>query len=99
MTAKKKVEMVCGSCGSMNIVADAHAIWNVDTQEWEVNNVFDKGHYCDDCEGECRIAEREFFPSEREFVTDLDLAEIVSAPPWWPLYQACLRLIAKLKRT
>lgn len=40
---------VCPRCGSDNVAADAAARWNVERQEWEVSNVFDKGHGCDDC--------------------------------------------------
>ena len=49
--------MVCGHCGGEDISADAWAIWNTQEQAWEVQggDVFDKGHYCADCDGECRI--------------------------------------------
>jgi hypothetical protein len=40
---------VCPHCGSDNVVADAAARWNPQHQEWEVSNIFDKGHTCDDC--------------------------------------------------
>lgn len=45
----------CDRCGSPNVSADAAARWNHELQDWEVTNVFDKGHHCDDCEDECRI--------------------------------------------
>jgi hypothetical protein len=52
--------MVCGDCGGSNVLADAHAAWNVETQQWEVHNVFDKGAYCDDCDSsEIRIEAEE----------------------------------------
>ena len=43
---------VCPRCGSDNVAADAAVRWNRERQEWEVSNVFDKGHGCDDCGAE-----------------------------------------------
>ncbi len=54
----KPYKYVCSKCGSDEISADAYAAWNVDEQEWEVQNVMDKGHYCAQCDGECRIERR-----------------------------------------
>ena len=53
-----KVKMVCSTCGSDDVRADAYASWNVDTQEWELSSTFDKGSYCLTCSGECRIDEK-----------------------------------------
>ena len=53
----KKVRKVCSHCGSENVLADAHALWNVEEQKWELANVFDKGHFCNQCDGECSIKE------------------------------------------
>lgn len=55
-----KYKMVCGRCGSEEVRADAYAEWNIETQEWEISNVFDKGSVCegDECQGlETRIIE------------------------------------------
>jgi hypothetical protein len=46
---KVKTVPVCPRCGSDNVAADAAARWNREEQEWEVSNVFDKGHGCNDC--------------------------------------------------
>ena len=51
----KKEYPVCDRCGSPNVSADAAARWDHGEQEWTITNVFDKGHSCDDCGGECRI--------------------------------------------
>ena len=51
----KKEYPVCDWCGSPNVSADAAARWDYEKQDWTVTNVFDKGHSCDDCGGECRI--------------------------------------------
>lgn len=53
--AETKITMVCSECGSTEVVADAYAAWDADKQDWTVANVFDKGAYCDTCEGETRI--------------------------------------------
>jgi hypothetical protein len=46
---KIKSVPVCPECGSDNVAADAAARWNTENQDWEVSNIFDKGHGCDDC--------------------------------------------------
>lgn len=56
---EKKFKMVCSYCGSENVLSDAYAKWNVENQEWELDNTFDKGAFCEDCDGECRIVEKE----------------------------------------
>lgn len=38
----------CRECGSENIVADAFARWNVETQAWELSSLFD-ATCCEDC--------------------------------------------------
>jgi|2_EtaG_2_1085320.scaffolds.fasta_scaffold354327_1 hypothetical protein len=52
------VTKVCRYCGSENVLADAYAQWNKEDQEWEVRTVYDKGHYCDDCDGETSIKDK-----------------------------------------
>jgi hypothetical protein len=56
--AMSKVNMICKSCGGTNVMHDAWAVWNVETQEWELGTVFDYAH-CEDCDGECSIKEIE----------------------------------------
>ncbi len=51
-STKVKRIPVCPRCGSDNVAADAAARWNREWQEWEVSNVFDKGHGCEDCGAE-----------------------------------------------
>lgn len=43
---------VCPECGSENVAADAAARWSRENGDWEVSNIFDKGHGCDDCEAQ-----------------------------------------------
>jgi hypothetical protein len=54
----KKVKMVCAHCGSDDVLADAYAKWDVETQTWEVTQTFDKGACCNKCDGETRIEEQ-----------------------------------------
>ncbi len=56
---KAKEVPVCSHCGSENISADAAVRWSIPDQDWEVTNVFDKGHSCDDCGGECSLVFKE----------------------------------------
>lgn len=44
----QKTEPTCESCGSNDIVADANAVWNIETQQWELANTFD-ATYCNSC--------------------------------------------------
>lgn len=51
------VRMVCSTCGSEDVYADAYAEWDVANQCWKVANTFDKGAHCGACDGETRIDE------------------------------------------
>jgi len=55
--AVRRFKMVCDECSGENVVSDAYAEWDVDRQDWIVANTFDKGAFCSDCDGECRIVE------------------------------------------
>jgi hypothetical protein len=56
--AAERYRQVCATCGSENVLADAYAEWDVENQCWTVQSVMDKGHYCNACDGECRIEAR-----------------------------------------
>jgi ribosomal protein L37AE/L43A len=56
LSTTPKINIVCSHCGSENVMRDAWAVWNVDTQQWDLGTVFDAGH-CDDCEGEASLEE------------------------------------------
>lgn len=53
----KKIRIVCAHCGSTDVVVDSFSKWDEETQEFVTTFVSDKGHYCNDCDGECRIKE------------------------------------------
>lgn len=40
--------VTCPRCGSPNVVVDAAARWNYETQQWELSSTFDE-RTCDDC--------------------------------------------------
>lgn len=50
----EKVRAVCGTCGSTDLLFDAYARWNEETQDFELVTTFDKGHVCEHCEGPTR---------------------------------------------
>jgi len=52
----RKIQIVCGKCGSTEVSRDAWGDWNVQTQEWALRCVFDYAH-CHDCDGETRLVE------------------------------------------
>jgi hypothetical protein len=56
--SKRKVKMVCSQCGSEDVFADSYAQWDVESQSWEIAQTFDKGAYCNKCDGETRIEEQ-----------------------------------------
>lgn len=45
----------CATCGSHDVRADAYAEWAVADQMWSLAQVFHKGAYCGDCDGETTI--------------------------------------------
>ncbi len=46
---------ICSFCRSQDVVFDAYAEWDHENQIFTVQNIMDKGHQCNQCEGECRI--------------------------------------------
>ena len=55
MPDPQRISMVCATCGSEDVLADAFAEWDAENQCWSVQCVMDKGHYCNACDAECRI--------------------------------------------
>jgi hypothetical protein len=57
----KMVKMICGNCGSERVLRDAYAEWDIASQTWILQNVFDDA-VCEstECDGkETRIEEVE----------------------------------------
>ena len=53
-----KICFVCSVCNSAEVVADAYAEWNMETQAWELQNVFEYGiSYCNACDGPTSLKE------------------------------------------
>lgn len=40
---------ICATCGGDNVLKDAWARWDVELQEWQLDNVFDDA-FCEDCD-------------------------------------------------
>lgn len=53
MTTKTKP--TCNLCGSSDVLADAYAEWDSENQCWTVQQIFDKGAYCNTCDSETRL--------------------------------------------
>lgn len=49
-----KEDKVCERCGSDNIRLDAWTVWDIEKQEWVLDNVFGDA-YCINCEDICYI--------------------------------------------
>lgn len=56
---------VCGKCGSDEIVSDAWAEWSIETQQWELGQVFDQT-FCLACETECTAQAQDVGPASTE---------------------------------
>lgn len=52
------IVMVCSVCGSENVKRDAWAEWSVQEQSWVLCSTYDNT-YCEDCEEEQSLEERE----------------------------------------
>ncbi len=46
---------VCSECASDDVLNDAYAEWDMDSQSWIIQQVFDKGTICQDCGGETSL--------------------------------------------
>jgi hypothetical protein len=52
-----KVKKVCSICESDDVVTDGWLKWDIDKQEWVVDDIFDNG-YCKSCEGEATVVDQ-----------------------------------------
>ena len=57
MSSTRKVKICCATCRGENILFDAYAVWDVETQSKVLQNDFDHTD-CEDCGGECSTVER-----------------------------------------
>lgn len=55
-TPKPRLHMICATCGSTEVRADAYAEWDVETQDWVLRSVFDQ-KVCEACESESSLLE------------------------------------------
>ena len=50
---------VCKACGSDQVSRDAWASWDVHSQKWELESVFDQA-FCSECDGETTIVKTNY---------------------------------------
>lgn len=63
---------VCRHCGSANVMRDAWAVWNTDTQSWELGASFDHS-LCGNCDAETKWFEWVDLPTHRRrLIRDLN---------------------------
>lgn len=48
------MKKVCNQCGSEDVTVDASASWNEETNDWEIDTIWQNA-YCNDCDGKCHI--------------------------------------------
>lgn len=56
-----KITKHCENCDSQNVVKDANAEWDEDTQTWILRSYYDQG-YCCECETEVNIIDKHIQP-------------------------------------
>jgi len=56
MTIRQGIALHCTHCGSDDILIDAWAVWDVETQQAVLHSTYDNW-YCESCEGECNVSE------------------------------------------
>jgi len=59
----KRIDIVCGRCGSREVTRDAGAQWDADAQEWVLLAVYD-GATCEKCEDYTTLREVELADAE-----------------------------------
>lgn len=51
VTTKPPIKIVCGRCGSTDVLKDAFAEWDISLQEWVVHSTYDDNR-CNHCDYE-----------------------------------------------
>ncbi len=59
--AKKKIDKVCTNCGG-SVLFEGWISWDVEAQDFVVNDICDKGHTCDSCNGTTYAIDIEYKP-------------------------------------
>lgn len=52
-----KVDFVCSNCGSNELIFDAAAQWDTDSQKFILITTYESRPYCRECDGETREKE------------------------------------------
>jgi len=69
-----KIKIVCAECEGENVVRDAWASWDVETQKWEASSVFDDAR-CEDCDREVSLNEVEIVDPRKAALDALSAAQ------------------------
>lgn len=77
----KLTKPVCSECRSDDVLADAYAAWEPAPQEWVVQNTFNKGAYCNKCDGETRLIDVELTGDE---LIEARAHSLALADGWYP---------------
>lgn len=68
----KPYTYVCTECGSDAVTLEGFIHWNAEKQEYDVSNLCDKGHSCNECDGECNVEAIEIPPTPSEALSLLE---------------------------
>ena len=88
---KGPINIVCGACGSADVMRDAWAEWSEENQSWELGAVFDAG-FCGDCDGEATLKEVPIT------LQDAEPAANTSVEAMSPTKEELLRIVAMFAR-
>jgi hypothetical protein len=71
------IDIICSVCKCKDVVRDATAAWNIETQDWELAGVQDQG-YCNECEdSEVDLEEVPILGPEKPTNTTISLIKLV----------------------
>lgn len=62
----ERTHPVCSPCRSPDVLSDAYAEWDHEAQAWVLQNTFEKGAFCNACDGETSIDWEDGDPEDDE---------------------------------
>lgn len=61
--SNEKINVVCRDCGSDEVRRDADVAWNPESQQWELNAIYDAG-WCCECDCQSLVDEKITDPND-----------------------------------
>jgi hypothetical protein len=58
---RRPIDYVCEACGGSEIGVEAMVEFSPWHQDFVVHDTCDKGHWCSECDGQCRLKEIDFY--------------------------------------